>query len=101
MCADSYEYVHSDIEENIDELGQSGDDDDDDEQSSDGFQRKIDFGIDPSLSARIEQEEKDAVTASAIAASRAMETKGLFAQINRKTKERKKKFVFLNRKKYE
>ncbi|UJR33878.1 hypothetical protein I4U23_021299 [Adineta vaga] len=57
-------YENSDNE--IEELMHS--DDDDEEQSSDDFRRKVDFGIDPTLSARIEKDEK--AVKEAIATSR-------------------------------
>ncbi|CAF4222813.1 unnamed protein product, partial [Rotaria sordida] len=47
-------------------------DDDDDEQSSDDFRKKVDFGIDLTLSARIERKEKEAPTTAALAASRSL-----------------------------
>ncbi|CAF1195584.1 unnamed protein product [Rotaria sordida] len=64
------QYVNSDNDELEEELMKS--DDDDDEQSSDDFRKKVDFGIDLTLSARIERKEKEAPTTSALAASRSL-----------------------------
>ncbi|CAF4004110.1 unnamed protein product, partial [Rotaria sordida] len=64
------QYVDSDNDELEEELMKS--DDDDDEQSSDDFRKKVDFGIDLTLSARIERKEKEAPTTSALAASRSL-----------------------------
>ncbi|CAF0778356.1 unnamed protein product [Adineta steineri] len=64
------QYVNSDNDEIEEELINS--EDDDDEQSSDDFRRRVDFGIDPLLSARIEHGEKEAITASAFGASRSL-----------------------------
>ncbi|CAF3553130.1 unnamed protein product [Rotaria sordida] len=68
------QYVNSDNDEIEEELmnSEDNDDDDDDEQSSDDFRKKVDFGIEPSLSARIERNEKEAITSSAMSASRTM-----------------------------
>ncbi|CAF3322324.1 unnamed protein product [Rotaria sp. Silwood1] len=62
------QYVNSDNDEIEEELMNS--EDDDEEQSSDDFRKRVDFGIDPKLSARIEQKEKEAITTSTMSASR-------------------------------
>ncbi|CAF2331498.1 unnamed protein product [Rotaria sp. Silwood2] len=62
------QYVNSDNDDIDEELMNSGDDDD--EQSSDDFRRRVDFGIDPRLSARIEEKEKEAITTSTMSAPR-------------------------------
>ncbi|CAF1202134.1 unnamed protein product [Adineta ricciae] len=63
----AYEYSDNEIEE---ELMNSVDDDE--EQSSDDFRGKVDFGIDPSLSARIEDDEKKTLARSALTQSRSI-----------------------------
>ncbi|CAF2999068.1 unnamed protein product [Rotaria socialis] len=77
------QYVNSDNDE-IEELMNS--DNDDEEQSSDDFRRRIDFGIDPLLSARIERKEKEAITTSTMSASRTMNS---FEHTDRKVDNRK------------
>ncbi|CAF4681429.1 unnamed protein product [Rotaria sp. Silwood1] len=64
------QYVNSDNDEIEEELMNS--EDDDEEQSSDDFRKRVDFGIDPKLSARIEQKEKEAITTSTMSASRTL-----------------------------